>query len=211
MPGIFCAGQNQMFPSSLDGGTPSLRLVHLAKRGAKMNCRLAVDALLDELYVLFSPQVFLLAGLKSLVDEVHHPRIDELCGKARSRGGSDASGGECFSTPVSVDPSTSSAPRTEAHLLSTPPREGGNGAGGSKTASSTAATKASPRPSLPSSSRTGSLNAHTGLSTRGASAAESPLAKALSPPSLSLEVRGVSACGNGRQSGERQEESLNLG
>lgn len=43
--------------------------------------RLTVDALLDELYTLFSPRVFLLAGIKPLVDKVHHSRIDDLCGK----------------------------------------------------------------------------------------------------------------------------------
>ncbi|CAM9186236.1 unnamed protein product, partial [Sphacelaria rigidula] len=44
---------------------------------------LAVNALLDELFALFSPRVHLLAGIKPLVDKSHHPRIDELCGQVR--------------------------------------------------------------------------------------------------------------------------------
>lgn len=54
--------------------------------------RLAVDALLDELFALFSPRVFLLAGIKPLVDKSYHPRIEELCGKVRSSGSSGTDG-----------------------------------------------------------------------------------------------------------------------
>lgn len=42
-----------------------------------------MDALLDELFTLFSPRVHLLVGIKPLVDKSHHQRIDELCGKVR--------------------------------------------------------------------------------------------------------------------------------
>lgn len=49
----------------------------------KKRNRLAVDALLDELFALFSPRVHLLAGIKPLVDKSHHARIDELCGQVR--------------------------------------------------------------------------------------------------------------------------------
>lgn len=59
----------------------------------RMFCgRLAVDALLDELFALFSPRVFLLAGIKPLVDKSYHPRIEELCGKVRSKGSSGTDG-----------------------------------------------------------------------------------------------------------------------
>lgn len=73
--------------------------MHAVRKSRQYNGnRLAVDALLDELFALFSPRVRLLAGIKPLVDKSHHARIDELCGQVRGDPG--------FVSSVLPDPSS---------------------------------------------------------------------------------------------------------
>lgn len=71
-----------------------------------------MDAFLDELYVLFSPRVYLLADVKPLVNESYHKRIDELCDKVRSGGGGGGNGGDSYSLPPALNAFVSSSTDT---------------------------------------------------------------------------------------------------
>lgn len=87
-----------------------------------------MDALLDELFVLFSPQVFLIAGIKPLVDKSHHARIDELYAKARNAGGGGVrgvgGGSTSSATSLSINPTPS---RSQISFLAAPSDNGNGG------------------------------------------------------------------------------------
>ncbi|CAM9190715.1 unnamed protein product, partial [Scytosiphon promiscuus] len=72
---------------------PAIYSAFISLMNAYHGNMLNVDAFLDELYVLFSPRVYLLADVKPLVDESYHQRIDELCDKVRSGAGGGGGGG----------------------------------------------------------------------------------------------------------------------
>lgn len=164
-----------------------------------------MDAFLDELLVLFSPRVHLLADVKPLVDASYHKRVDELCDKVRSGGGVGVGGaGNSYSLPAALGAFTSSSQQTTT----------------SSTSSTTSSILASSAVSSPG--RGGSGNTKEGglasLSVSVSAAAAATVTAAAtgngtSSPTLPLKVatagggggRGVSRGGTGQSSSTNDE------
>lgn len=186
--------------------------------------RLNVDAFLDELYVLFSPRVYLLSDVKPLVDESYHQRIDELCDKVRSGagggGGSAGSVGENYSLPAALN---TFSPSSESKLTSANSTSNNNSSGGlaSSSVSDTAGgVKAEARSNTPLRGGGGTGNnaethsaAATGVSSsarNGSSSPSMPLEAAGGMPSGGLgggSGHGVTSVAVSVQSGRRNDET----
>lgn len=193
--------------------------------GIVTNKRLAVEAFLDELYVLFSPRVHLLADVKPLVDASYHQRVDELCDKVRSSGGGAGVGGDgtTYSFPAALGALSSSSQRTTTNstsssnnsVLASPAVPSPRGGGGVKG-------ETWPNPLQ----RGGSLNTNEGalagvsvsVAAASASAAASAAAATVTAaatgngtPRLPLDVaaagggRGVSGGGSGQTSSTKDD------
>ncbi|CAM9804481.1 unnamed protein product, partial [Ectocarpus sp. 4 AP-2014] len=160
---------------------------------------LNVDAFLDELYVLFSPRVYLLADVKPLVDESYHQRIDELCDKVRTggSGGGGGGGGDGLSFPPTLNA-----------LASSPGSSNGSNINSRSAAAAAAAAvpavgggsgiKAEPRSTNPIRGGSGAgSEAEESAAGGGSSEARSGTSSLLSPPTMADATSGGGGGGGG--------------
>ncbi|CAM9487810.1 unnamed protein product, partial [Ectocarpus sp. 12 AP-2014] len=151
---------------------------------------LKVDAFLDELYVLFSPRVYLLADVKPLVDESYHQRIDELCDKVRtggSGGGGGGGGGDGLSFPPTLDALASSPGSSNGNNINSRTAAGTDGGSG---------IKAEPRSTNPIRGGSGAgSEAEASAAGGGSSEVRSGTSSLLSPPTMVDATSGGGSSG----------------
>ncbi|CAM9886547.1 unnamed protein product, partial [Ectocarpus sp. 6 AP-2014] len=148
---------------------------------------LHVDAFLDELYVLFSPRVYLLADVKPLVDESYHQRIDELCDKVRTGGssGGGGGGGDGLSFPPTLNALASSPGSSNGNNINNRTAAAVPGIGGGS------GINAEPRSTNPIRDGSGAgSEAEASAAGGGSSEARSGTSSLLSPPTMADATSG---------------------